>query len=393
MACPPNTPICQIRVRHSASSAPGALSESLSWRRSEHPVGSEGGAVGSRAADDERPTLEDVAAFAGVSRSTASRALNDDVYVSAAAREKVRAAAHDLGYSPNQAARSLVTRRTGSVAVVLSEPESRLLDDPYRTAVMRAGYRELADVDRQMVLIFNHTREDLGRTVRFLEGGHVDGALVFAPHRPDPLPKALRLLRTPVVFGGQPAGVRRSVHVVDFDNEGGARIAVEHLVSAGRRTIATVTGPQDQNASIDRLVGWRKTLLDAGLDPTGLSEEGDFTLASGANAMSALLAGHPDLDAVFVASDMMAVGALRTLNNAGRRVPEDVAVVSFDDIATLAPAMDPPLTSVHQDPREQVHAMVETLLRVLADPTTQPRQQVLPVSLSVRASSSMPASP
>lgn len=343
--------------------------------------------MGPRAGDEERPTLEDVAAFAGVSRSTASRALNDDAYVSAAAREKVLSAARDLGYSPNQAARSLVTRRTGAVAVVLSEPESRLLDDPYRAAVMRAGYRELADVGRQMVLIFSDIREDLSRTVRFLEGGHVDGALVFAPHRADPLPKALRLLRIPVVFGGQAAGIRRGVHVVDFDNEGGARLAVEHLVAAGRRRIATIAGPQDQSAPIDRLAGWRKTLLDAGLDPADLAEEGDFTLSGGANAMSALLARHPDIDAVFVASDMMAVGALRTLGRAGRRVPDDVAMVSFDDNVTLAPAMDPPLTSVHQDPREQVHAMVETLMRLLDDHNLKPRQHILPVSLAVRASS------
>src|SRR5436309_2077111 len=102
--------------------------------------------------------------------------------------------------------------------------------------------------------------------------------------------------------------MRRGVHVVDFDNEGGARQAVEHLVAAGRRRIATIAGPQDQSAPIDRLAGWRKTLLDAGLDPAGLAEEGDFTLAGGANAMSALLSRRPDLDAVFVASDMMAVG-------------------------------------------------------------------------------------
>jgi DNA-binding LacI/PurR family transcriptional regulator len=341
--------------------------------------------VGSRPRDDERPTLDDVAAFAGVSRSTASRALNDDVYVSTRSREKVLAAAKDLGYSPNQAARSLVTRRAGAIAVVLSEPEERLLDDPYRTAVMRAGYRELADVGCQMVLIFSDTREDLSRTVRFLEGGHVDGALVFAPHRADPLPKSLRLLRIPVVFGGQAANLRRGVHVVDFDNEGGARLAVEHLVAAGRRRIATVAGPQDQGAPIDRLNGWRKTLLGAGLDPEGLAEEADFTLAGGARAMSALLDRRPDLDSVFVASDMMAVGAMRTLDAAGRRIPEDVAVVSFDDNATLAPAMNPPLTSVHQDPREQVHAMVVTLMRLLDD-DLKPDKQLLPVSLTVRDS-------
>ncbi|MEU4666892.1 LacI family DNA-binding transcriptional regulator [Amycolatopsis sp. NPDC023774] len=337
--------------------------------------------------EDERPTLEDVAAFAGVSRSTASRALNDDTYVSARSREKVLAAARELGYSPNQAARSLVTRRTGAIAVVLSEPEARLLDDPYRTAVMRAGYRELADVGCQMVLIFSDTREDLTRTVRFLEGGHVDGVLVFAPHRADPLPRALRLLRVPVVFGGQAADLRRGVHVVDFDNEGGARLAVQHLVSAGRSRIATIAGPQDQGASIDRLAGWRKTLVDAGLDPADLVEEADFTLAGGARAMASLLDRVPDLDAVFVASDMMAVGALRTLSSAGRSIPDDVAVVSFDDNATLAPEMTPPLTSVHQDPREQVRAMVETLMNLLDGREPQPRRQILPVSLTVRESS------
>jgi DNA-binding LacI/PurR family transcriptional regulator len=177
------------------------------------------------------------------------------------------------------------------------------------------------------------------------------------------------------------------VHVVDFDNEGGARLAVEHLVAAGRRRIATVAGPQDQSAPIDRLAGWRKTLLDAGLDPADLAEEADFTLSGGANAMSALLARHADLDAVFVASDMMAVGALRTLETAGHRIPDDVALVSFDDNVTLAPAMEPPLTSVHQDPREQIHAMVETLLSLLDNQSLDPQRRILPVTLTVRASS------
>jgi DNA-binding LacI/PurR family transcriptional regulator len=336
--------------------------------------------------DDGRPTLEDVAAFAGVSRSTASRALNDDAYVSARSKEKVLAAAKDLGYFPNQAARSLVTRRTGAIALVLSEPEARLLDDPYRTAVMRAGYRELADVGSQMVLMFVDGGEDLARTMRFLEGGHVDGALVFAPHRADPLPKALKGLRMPVVFGGQAGNIRRGMHVVDFDNKGGARQAVEHLVKTGRTRIATIAGPQDQTAAVQRLTGWRATVVAAGLDPADLSEEADFTLAGGTDAMDRLLARRPDLDAVFVASDMMAAGALRTLTAAGRKIPDDVAVISFDDHAALAPAMNPPLTSVHQDPRAQVRQMVETLTGLLAGQEIPPRSHVLPVSLTVRES-------
>ncbi|TNC24349.1 LacI family DNA-binding transcriptional regulator [Amycolatopsis alkalitolerans] len=335
---------------------------------------------------DDRPTLEDVAAFAGVSRSTASRALNGDANVSNRAKDAVLAAARDLGYSPNQAARSLVTRRTGAVAVVLSEPEEVVLADPYRTAVMRAGYRELASSGSQMVLMFNDGREDHARTLHFLDGGHVDGALVFAPHRADPLPRALRLLRLPVVFGGQAGNLARGVHVVDFDNSDGARQAVEHLLAKGRRRIATVAGPQDQTAAVHRLSGWRQRVTGAGLDPTGLSEEADFTLDGGHAAMARLLERAPDLDGVFVASDLMAAGALRALHEAGRRVPEDVAVIGFDDHPALATAMHPPLTTVHQDPAAQVQQMVATLTALLAGQAVRPRRRVLPVSLRIRES-------
>jgi DNA-binding LacI/PurR family transcriptional regulator len=339
-----------------------------------------------RSPQDERPTLEDVAAYAGVSRSTASRALNDDVYVSSRSRAKVLDAARDLGYSPNQAARSLVTRRTGAVAVILSEPEAKVLDDPYFATVMHAAYRELAGTGVQMLLMFVDSRDDVPRTIRFLEGGHVDGALVFAPHQGDPLPTALRLLRLPIVFGGRPGTGRRGVHAVDFDNRSGARLAVRHLLGAGRRRIGTVTGMLDHPAAADRLAGWRDALTDAGLDPEGLSEQGDFTMASGDRATTALLDRVPDLDAVFAASDMMAAGALRALRAAGRVIPDDVAVVGFDDNPNLAPAMDPPLTSVHQDPREQIRQMVRRLMSLLAGDKVAADTTVLPVTLTLRDS-------
>ncbi len=339
-----------------------------------------------RPTQDERPTLEDVAAYAGVSRSTASRALNDDAYVSSRSRAKVLDAARDLGYSPNQAARSLVTRRTGAVAVVLSEPESKVLDDPYFATVMHAAYRELTATGSQMLLMFVDNRDDVTRTIRFLEGGHVDGALVFAPHQGDPLPTALRLLRLPVVFGHRPATGRRGVHAVDFDNRAGARLAVRHLLGTGRRRIGTVTGMLDHPAAADRLTGWQEALAEAGLDPAGLSEAGDFTMASGEAATAALLSRVPDLDGVFAASDPMAAGAMRALRAAGRTVPGDVGVVGFDDHPTLAPAMSPPLTSVHQDPREQIRQMVKRLMALLAGDPVRPDTIVLPVTLAVRDS-------
>lgn len=333
---------------------------------------------------DERPTLEDVAAYAGVSRSTASRALNDDAYVSRRSREVVLAAAAALGYSPNHAARSLVTKRTGAVALVLSEPESKVLDDPYFAAVMHGAFRELSSAGVQMLVMFVDTREDVPRTMRFLEGGHVDGALVLAPHKGDPLPTALRLLRLPVVFGGRPGTISRGVHIVDFDNQGGARMAVEHLLATGRRKIATVTGPLDHPAARDRLAGWRDALTSAGLDPDDLSEAGDFTMESGEKATRSLLEREPGLDAVFAASDPMAAGAIRALTVGGRHIPDDVAVVGFDNHPSLAPAMN--LTSIHQDPREQIRQMVRTLMALLAGDPVHPGTKILPVSITHRGS-------
>jgi DNA-binding LacI/PurR family transcriptional regulator len=161
---------------------------------------------------------------------------------------------------------------------------------------------------------------------------------------------------------------------------------VEHLLGTGRRRIATITGMLDHPAAADRLDGWRTALTNAGIEPDGLSETGDFTMASGEAATAKLLARSPDLDAVFAASDLMAAGALQALRAAGRRVPEDVAVIGFDNHPTLAPAMNPPLTSVHQDPREQIHEMVTILMGLLAGESVRPRTHVLPVKLVVRNS-------
>jgi DNA-binding LacI/PurR family transcriptional regulator len=177
------------------------------------------------------------------------------------------------------------------------------------------------------------------------------------------------------------------VHAVDFDNRAGARLAVQHLLQTGRRRIGTVTGMLDHPAAADRLAGWQEALEEAGIDHTGLSEPGDFTMASGQQGTAALLERVPDLDGVFAASDLMAAGAMQALRRAGRTVPDDVGVVGFDDNPTVAPAMSPPLTTVHQDPREQIRQMVKRLMALLADEPVRPETIVLPVTLAVRDSS------
>jgi DNA-binding LacI/PurR family transcriptional regulator len=237
-----------------------------------------------------------------------------------------------------------------------------------------------------MVLMLLRSPEDQVRAQQFLAGGHVDGALVFTPHRDDLLPGFAEKLALPMVFGGRPWGEHTELYTVDNDNAGGGRLATRHLIELGRRVITTVAGPGDELAAEERFTAWRDTL--------GLTEElswqrsarGDFTRDGGERAMAELLERVPDLDAVFAASDLMAAGALRVLRQAGRRVPEDVAVVGFDDNPMVAPHSDPPLTSVRQDPAAQMRRMVARLGELLAGDPSGDYREVLPVRLVRRES-------
>ncbi|MFD4628660.1 LacI family DNA-binding transcriptional regulator [Streptomyces sp. NPDC058284] len=340
--------------------------------------------------EEPRPTLEAVAARAGVSRATVSRVVNGDPGVREVLAEKVRHAVDELGYVPNRAARSLVTRRHDAVAVVIAEPETRVFADPFFGLQLRGISKELTSQDIQLVLLLTEGRDDHERVGRYLAGGHVDGALVFSLHLDDPLPGIIRRAGVPTVFGGRPGWPQGSTEgpsapYVDCDNRGGAREAVRHLVGLGRERIAHITGALDQTSAVDRLDGFRDVLAD--VDPR-LIAEGDFTPAGGERAMRELLDRVPELDAVFAANDLTASGALRVLRERGRRVPDDVAVVGFDDMLPVAEQTDPPLTSVRQDIEEMGRLMARMLLRGRAGgaPAAEPAGVVLPTSLVRRAS-------
>ncbi|GHD23953.1 LacI family DNA-binding transcriptional regulator [Streptomyces galbus] len=338
-----------------------------------------------------RPTLEAVAARAGVSRATVSRVVNGGDGVREPLVERVRQAVEELGYVPNQAARSLVTRRHDAVAVVIAEPEARVFADPFFALQLRGISKELTAHDNQLVLLLTEGRDDHARVARYLAGGHVDGALVFSLHLDDPLPGLIQGAGVPTVFGGRPgwsdgrAADTGPTLYVDSDNRGGARDAVRHLAALGRTRIAHITGPLDQTSAADRLDGYRDVMGDA--DP-GLVAESDFTPAGGERAMRDLLDRQPDLDAVFAANDLTAAGALRVLRERGLRVPEDVAVVGFDDMLPVAEQTDPPLTTVRQDIEEMGRLMARLLLRRLDRPggtgsgpgphATAPEQDVPP---------------
>lgn len=292
-------------------------------------------------------------------------------------------AVDELGYVPNLAARSLVTQRTDSIALIVSEPPTRVFsDDPFFAGIIRGVSQELDAADKQLVLMLAESGASHDRVERYAAAGHVDGVLVASIHGADPLPGTLARMGIPVVGSGRPLAATAMTYV-DMDNVGGAASAVEHLLASGRQRIATIAGPQDMIAGIDRLKGYRTALRDS--NRRSIVAVGDFTRESGALAMKQLLADDPALDAVFVASDIMAMGALRALRQAGRRVPDDVAVVGFDDIDN-ARYTEPALTTVRQPTVEMGREMVRLVLRLSAgEPAESP--VILPTELVVRESS------
>jgi DNA-binding LacI/PurR family transcriptional regulator len=331
-------------------------------------------------------TIEDVAKAAGVSRATASRVVNDSPRVSPEARAAVRSAIERLGYVPNRAARSLMTRRADSVGVVILEPATRLFGDPFFGYLMLGISAALADRDIQLVLLMAQTSREQARVERYLVAGHADGAILVGPHGNDPMPVSLVRQGVPVVLSGRPpAG--SSLSFVDSDNREGARLAVTHLINGGRHRIATIHGTLDLTSGRDRLDGYRDALEKAGLplEPT-LEAAGNYTTAGATAAMEALLDLHPDLDGVFAASDSMAAAAIRVLRDAGRRVPRDVAVVGFDD-SPIAHSSRPTLSTVRQPIEAMGHEMARLLLQHIDDPDGAPRQIVFPTELVVRESS------
>ncbi|MEK9517886.1 LacI family DNA-binding transcriptional regulator [Streptomyces sp. NPDC087908] len=335
-----------------------------------------------------RPTLEEVAARAGVGRGTVSRVINGSPRVSEQAKAAVERAVAELGYVPNRAARALAGSRTDAVALVIPETEARLFAEPYFLDIIRGVSSELADADKQLLLTLIRSEQERQRFEQYLAAQRVDGVLLVSVHAADPLPDQVRALGLPAVLNGRRTE-DEPVAFVDSDNTGAGRAAVAHLAARGRRVIATITGPLDMYVARCRLDGYREGLAEAGLDAgEELVATGDFTEEGGRQAMRRLLDRRPDLDAVFAASDVMAAGARGVLREAGRRVPEDVALVGVDDSA-VARHMDPPLTSVRQPIEEMGRTMARLLLQEIAEPGEpdgQPRR-LLPTELVVRASS------
>ena len=329
------------------------------------------------------PTLEMVAALAGVSRSTVSRVINDSPKVTPEALAAVNAAIEQLGYVPNRAARTLASRRTQSIALVIPENTAKFFADPYFASVIQGAAMRLASTEYTLTLLIA-SETDPEKTRRYLQAGNVDGALILSHHSDDRSYVALSR-RLPVVFGGRPAHYDDGPDpvYVDVDNTSAAREVVELLISSGRRRIATIAGPANMTAGLDRLSGFTAALTAAGLS-ADLVEHGDFTPASGAAAMERLLARGESIDGLFAASAQMADGALTVLRAHGVVVPRDLGVVTFDDDYFAARAT-PPLTTVDQDESEVGVTMAELLMRAIEGEDV-PRITMMPTRLVRRGS-------
>ncbi|SDG47887.1 DNA-binding transcriptional regulator, LacI/PurR family [Lentzea fradiae] len=331
------------------------------------------------------PTLEDVARLAGVSRATVSRVVNGTRNVDPRIQETVRDAIARTGYIPNHAARSLVTRRTGTVALVISGAGggSDVFVDPFFGRITAGVVDFLRTRGVHPVLMLADTDRARVEVVEFLRQGSADGALLVTTHAAETLPARLLKARVPTVLFARP-GDPMPVSYVDLDHQGGGRLAAARFVEIGRTRVATISGPLDVHASQDRLTGFREAMARNGF-PYVPAVEGGFTAASGSAAMLRLLDEHPDVDGVFAANDLMAQGAVEVLLAQGKRVPGDVAVVGFDDSAP-ALACRPALTTIRQPVELMAAKMAEVLVTALDDPEEPPRSVIFEPELVVRAS-------
>ena len=329
------------------------------------------------------PTLADVARLAGVSSATASRVLTGSTCVLPETRRKVEEAMTRLGYVRNRAPRAAPPRRTGAIALVVAEANVKVFADPFFARILRGVSMGLAAVDTQLVLLTLHTPRDYRTVARYLRGGHVDGAFFISMHSGPAFDVAG--LGMPVMLCGRPVSGGDRLGYVDADNVQGARNAVNYLLAAGRTTVATIAGPPDMSPGIDRLTGYRQAMTAAGVHDPGMIAYGDFTRRAGEHALFRLIDHRPRLDAVFAASDLMALGAIDALRRLGRRVPDDVAVLGFDDLPQSRLA-SPRLSTVRQPLDDMAARMVGEMLGLVQDPGRESVQVVLETELILRDS-------
>jgi len=335
----------------------------------------------------KRATSQDVAELAGVSRTTVSLILNEvpGVQISEETRRRVLAAARKLNYYPNAAARSLASRRTQTIGLVLCQSPDRIFADAFLPEVLRGIGDITRERDFRVLLqsVDDVTKEDA--YINLVRGKQIDGIILSGPRSDDRQLLQLKKDGFPIVLLGQLKG--SGINFVDVDNVGGAKMAVEHLIRLGHQRIGMITNaPLQYTASQDRLAGYRLALEENSLPyDEQLVRYGDFREESGYQAMRELLACSPPLTAVFVASDLVAFGAMEAIKEAGLRIPQEVAIVGFDDVC-LAPYVDPPLTTVRLPAYELGTSAADMLIKMIEGEELKESQVLLQAELLIRES-------
>lgn len=328
-------------------------------------------------------TLEDIAHIAGTSRSTVSRVINGDQNVSDATRAKVMDVIAKVNFQPNLAARGLAAGHTGILGLVIPMGVSAIFADPFFPLLIQGVSGHCNSRDYSVMLWLAEPEFERRTINKVLYNGLIDGVIIASMLTDDSLVDALRNKSLPFVLVGRHPSDEH-IHYVDSDNRSGAYQAVLHMVRMGRKRIACINGPSNMIAGMDRARGYRDALKERGISLLPeLVVDADFTDPGGYAAMQQLLQCKPD--AVFAASDTMAIGAVRAIHEQGLRVPEDIAVVGFDDIP-MASRITPPLTTVRQ-PISRIGAIAaDTLIDLIVNPSDRPQHIILPTELVIRES-------
>lgn len=328
----------------------------------------------------KRPTYSEIAKLAGVSEATVSRVLNGDDKVDAERVKAVTEAVETLGYKKNRAAAALASGRTGLIAVVIDDDLS-VFQDPFWGTITNGISRVLMENEMQTLLLVAPLDKLDSPVAQYLQRGEVDG-VIFLQLQKDSLIKKLAKQNFPLVVNGTPHSSNPFAYV-DADNAGGAFAAVEYLVNQGRKNIAVMTGDLNNTAAEQRLDGYLAAIKALEIrEAKSLIATGNWTREAGYELAKKLMGKNPELDAIFCSNDIMALGAIAAIQEAGKSVPEDIAVIGFDD-SFLAQNSHPGLTTVRQDIVGLGMEAAKMILAILRG--EEVHSEILPCELVIRA--------
>lgn len=336
-------------------------------------------------------TLEEIAKLSNVSRATVSRVINGGANVREETRKRVMDVIESVNFQPNLAARSLAAGRTNVIGLVIPAGIAAIFSDPWFPQVVNGISKACNSKGYSVMLWLAEPEYERQMITRILHSGLLDGVIVSSMSIDDPIIKALHLSKMPFVLIGRHPTLD-IVHI-DVDNISGGYDATNHLIKLGNKKIGIITGPQNLIAGLDRFKGYQKALNENNmvLEPD-LIVEGDFSEISGYECGKKLIEHHPD--AIFVSNDTMALGALRAMRDMEINVPDDIAIVGFDDIPN-ASSSQIPLTTVRQPTQKMGRAAVNTLLDVIDHKRGNHQNKIFSTELVIRescgASSKRPA--